>query len=491
MMSRPPRRTAALSGLLTALVALALVAGTLAAAPTAQASPERLGISPVKGRAVTDATGTSVRTRVVVHNRTGARTTRRTLYLFLRELDGTTRGLGRARVPAMGRGTDRVVRSTHRITARTVPGRYYVLACLSPRPDGSCRASQRASVLVRNTVLEPTGSTDLAFADTPVGDRSAAMTVTVTNAGTSRTGRVRTAFSGAFRRAGGTCGESLAPGASCTVGVVFVPTTDGDATGSLIVSDRRSGRVAFDLTGTGLATTLGLSPTSYDFGTVVVGTTPTETTFTVTNTGSTTAGSVTPTLSGDTDFSVVSTDCADVAPAATCEVVVGFAPGAPGTPVATLSVDGEAVAAPVTSDLSVEVIEAAVLVTPLSADFGDVAVGSSSDITFVYENFTDTDTYITDGDVNEGNGGHGFYFPFLVTDTCLGSLAVPAHGTCTVTVRFDPGIATLEPALGTHNDVFRTAGPLFEQSIPLTGEGVSTPVRGGAASAGEPAYSVR
>jgi len=81
----------------------------------------------------------------------------------------------------------------------------------------------------------------LTFASGPVGTRSAAQTVTLTNhQNTSLTVSAAVA-TGDFAVVSNTCGSSLSPGRSCTVGVTFTPTAVGVRTGTLTLPYRASG----------------------------------------------------------------------------------------------------------------------------------------------------------------------------------------------------------------------------------------------------------
>jgi hypothetical protein len=79
--------------------------------------------------------------------------------------------------------------------------------------------------------------TTLAFPTTGVGQTSSPATVTVTNTGIATTlNNLALAVPAGFKLVNNTCGASLGPGASCTVGVEFAPTTAGAQTGNLTVS---------------------------------------------------------------------------------------------------------------------------------------------------------------------------------------------------------------------------------------------------------------
>ena len=95
--------------------------------------------------------------------------------------------------------------------------------------------------------LDPAASTRLvivgdgAFYDQPAGTASPMRTVVVTNEGTGFTGDLSVAITGpgaaASQIASNGCSGPLAPGASCTLGVVFAPDSSGSFTATLAVTD--------------------------------------------------------------------------------------------------------------------------------------------------------------------------------------------------------------------------------------------------------------
>ncbi len=91
----------------------------------------------------------------------------------------------------------------------------------------------------------------LSFTSTAVGSTAASKSVTITNnQSTAVTGLSVSAF-GDFTEST-TCGASLASKASCTVTVKFKPTTTGERTGAVIVTDNGNGQPqTIELTGTG------------------------------------------------------------------------------------------------------------------------------------------------------------------------------------------------------------------------------------------------
>ncbi len=181
----------------------------------------------------------------------------------------------------------------------------------------------------------------LAFGNWATGTTSAARTVTVRNTGTlALAGGVLTAgapFSRPAGTAGGTCGATLAVGASCTVNVVFAPTAAAAVSGSLTIAYTGATvtPAVVTLSGTGVATQASLSispnpltitlPTGSTSGTGVVTLTNTAAAggaqVSVTNVAVTATGGSSTTF----NFSVTNNSCtAALAPGASCAVTVRF-----------------------------------------------------------------------------------------------------------------------------------------------------------------------
>jgi uncharacterized repeat protein (TIGR01451 family) len=203
----------------------------------------------------------------------------------------------------------------------------------------------------------------------PVGSPSASQQVTVTNtaaAGAASLHIAQIAVQGTnapdFGLANDRCSNaSLAPGASCTVSVTFLPSARGLRTASLQVPDDASGSPhSIALSGTGLAPEASISPTSIDFGTVDVGTTSPIQAITITNTGdpgqSLAFSSAQITGANAADFSMVSETCVSagtlVAPGASCKFEVTFTPSAAGARSASLSITDNAGDSPQTVALT-------------------------------------------------------------------------------------------------------------------------------------------
>ena len=188
--------------------------------------------------------------------------------------------------------------------------------------------------------------TSLTFAVTLVKSSSPAQSVTLMNTGSATLTITQIVPTGAnaseFKLAtGGTCGTSLAAGASCTIPVVFRPTVPGSASAAISITDNAPDSPQLvPLSGTG--TVLRFTPPALNFSKIQVGKQSAAQKVTVKNLGN---GLVTFTQAisiGGTnpnDFSIQSggTTCGTTLGAgATCTVSVVFAPLAKGSRSATL-----------------------------------------------------------------------------------------------------------------------------------------------------------
>jgi hypothetical protein len=223
---------------------------------------------------------------------------------------------------------------------------------------GTLMFSDSGSNSPQTVSLSGTGSspvtlsvTSLSFSTTVAGSTSAAKTVTLTNKQAVTLNNVGIAVSAPFAVASNTCATSIAAGASCAVGVTFVPTVVGSATGTLTFNDSAiTGPQTVSLSGTGSAP-VTFSSNSINFSTVRVGTTSSARTVTLTNhlSSALTIGAV----SASTGFAVASNTCgASVLAGKTCTVGVTFSPTATGTVTGTLTFTDSAVTSPQAVTLS-------------------------------------------------------------------------------------------------------------------------------------------
>ncbi len=210
----------------------------------------------------------------------------------------------------------------------------------------------------QNVALAGTGSppvslssTSLSFGTLAVGSTSPAKTVTVTNRLNVALSVTSITVSGPFAVASNTCGASVAAGASCQVGVTFIPAALGPASGVLTFADSAmTSPQTVSLTGTGSAP-VTLSTSSLSFGTVAVGGTSTAKTVTLTNRQTVAlnfAG-----IAASAGFAVASNTCgASVAAGTSCTIGVTFSPTAAGSVTGTLTFTDDAATSPQVVGLS-------------------------------------------------------------------------------------------------------------------------------------------
>jgi hypothetical protein len=275
----------------------------------------------------------------------------------------------------------------------------------------------------------------LTFANTQIGNVSAAQIVMLTNTGTTTIHVLSTVVPTDFASTT-TCG-TLLPGAVCSFAVEFSPAAASSATvrsGTLeILSDAGTSLEFVSLIGTSQASALTLSPASLNFGTVNVGGTD-ALSVTVTNTGTAAVTFLGLTASGD--YSVASGLCPAIGstlPAgASCTLTVTFTPTATGTRTGTLSLASDATQLPLTVLLSGIAVEAQLQVTPGSLAFGDIDSGFSASLTLTLLN---TGSASVTGIANTMSGANAA--EFAVTGPCSTTTLAPNQG-CTETVTFTP-----------------------------------------------------
>jgi hypothetical protein len=190
--------------------------------------------------------------------------------------------------------------------------------------------------------------TALAFGNTVATTTSAPATLTLRNTGNAALTGIGLTFTGPFARAaaGGTCGATLAAGATCTINVVFAPTAVGAASGTVAIG--ASAAVAGSpvaLTGTGVAGALSatLTPATWSPSAARgVGASGPVQIFRLTNTGNVTLAGITQAQLGgasQADYTIVRplSTCgpagngqiagqASLAPGTNCSVAVQFRP---------------------------------------------------------------------------------------------------------------------------------------------------------------------
>ncbi len=301
-------------------------------------------------------------------------------------------------------------------------------------------------------------SGDLHFGNVLLGEQSRTATVTITNTGT-----LDAHFGNAFALTGaaatdfvttnGTCSilssQGLAPEASCTIQVSFVPGALGQRQAVLSVSDDLAGspqQVVLSGTGTNsAAAAVEYSFTHYDFGPTTLGRRSGVATLTIVNAEPEPVllAPLQPSGPDAAEFAVTANTCATgFAPAAlppggSCTLSFVFTPAAVGTRTATLSLRDSGASTPIGIDLSgTGMTQISVTSDPSAQSFGAVNVGSSVRQTLGFLFGAPT---TVSGISAVFAGAEGKDFQVLPGDSAAcrpGSYA--AGATCSVTVSFAP-----------------------------------------------------
>ena len=221
--------------------------------------------------------------------------------------------------------------------APAVPGSWSASLTVTDGPSGNLVAHNVA--LSGNTALSLSPAT-LDFGS-QITNTHTNGTVTLSNALSTAASYTISNPTGDFALGSTTCsGGTLAANSSCTITVIFTPTTTGVRTGTLTVNGAVN---SVALQGTGLpAPQLTLSPTTLNFGTVAVGSTATQTVVVQNTTPNAPAGGdpkiaiSNPQSSNGAFYS--NSNCATLAAQQTCSILVTFAPATGGSFSGTVSI---------------------------------------------------------------------------------------------------------------------------------------------------------
>ena len=238
----------------------------------------------------------------------------------------------------------------------------------------------------------------------------------------------------------GCSGQTVQPGASCTVQVAFAPANPGMKQASLEATVAGGPTLASSLTGTGAANaTFQIAPAEYDFGSLSTGSASPARSFLLKNIGGVPSGSpIAIQMSAGPqsgDFTIANNACtAQLQPMGSCTFTVAFKPstnvaevgtltaGAPGTTTGTLSLTGVGLA------------PAALKATPTQQNFGAVSQGSTSANT----TFTITNTgWAASSALTASIAGTDAGQFQIASNTCSG-VELAHNASCTVAVGFAP-----------------------------------------------------
>ncbi len=292
-------------------------------------------------------------------------------------------------------------------------------------------------------------------------------TVTLTNIGPGPldVGTMHLAGSTVFRFDGTSCGAKLAPNASCSVSLGFVPPASGSVDGTFIVATPNSPNttVSIRLRGEGGTPAAALDKGSLSFGSVNMGAAVTEQ-IRLWNTGTVPVTVASVTTGVGTGFS--HSGClATIGAGSSCVITVTFSPTAAGPTGAWLVIDDDG-GGPRYIQLSGTGVPVGVpSASPSALAFGPLSVGSASaSATVGLTNVGGTPLYVWDVRV----AGH--YADFrIVSDQCRGISLQPWTG-CVVQVVFEP------QATGPRSGALEFAANGIVTAT-LTGTGVAKPVQ--------------
>ena len=211
----------------------------------------------------------------------------------------------------------------------------------------------------------------VAFGGQQMGTTSSVQTITITNpgdtdmtvGGAGMTKDPSSTNPGDFSVSGNTClpGSTLTAGGgtSCSADVTFTPSSVGGESMQLdIATDAPTSPYSVQVTGSGTPAAVATlsAPNSVDAGSVKVGTSTSNTTVHVTNSGSADL-SVTGATASDTTtgagFGVANNGCAGtIAPGISCDITISFAPSIPGPLTGVLSISSNDPASPTAVSLT-------------------------------------------------------------------------------------------------------------------------------------------
>src|SRR5207253_1674494 len=222
----------------------------------------------------------------------------------------------------------------------------------------------------------------LSFPSQLVNTTSAVQTVTLTNTGTAALSVTSIVASGDFMQTN-TCGTSVAAGANCAISVTFTPTATGTRTGAITITDNAAGSPqSVNLTGTGAAPGVSLSPSSLTFGNQNLNTTSVAQSVTLNNTGNVALSVTSIVASGD--FMQTNTCGTSVAAGANCTISVTFTPTATGIRTGAVTITDNIAGSPQTNSCGTSVAAGANCTT--SVTFTPTATGAQSGTITITDN---------------------------------------------------------------------------------------------------------
>ena len=312
-------------------------------------------------------------------------------------------------------------------------------------------ANSPASVNVTGTGTPQIASltpTSLTFPNTVINTSSTAMIATLKNVSTTVTlTNIVPTVTPPFSISANVCPVTggLAPGASCTISIIFSPTTANSFGGELTVTDSDPVPQSVFVSGQGLnptATLATIFQSSISFGRQTIGSTSSAHFVFLQNTGNTNLVFTNP-VSGTnaSTFAATNTCGGTIAPGMECFLSITFAPTATGPSFATVTVQSTATGAPQSVALSgtgVQPTTVSLLPDPLI--FPATGVGQTSAVEFAFLNNTgpNLDTINNIGISGADPGDFELTFTGPGNTPCFVGATLNAQAVCVIGVAFVP-----------------------------------------------------
>jgi hypothetical protein len=316
-------------------------------------------------------------------------------------------------------------------TSTLGPSTHSIVATYSGDPNFISSASPALAQVVLGAAAQ-ISPTSLAFGSLTVATSSTSQSITLKNTGDvpltfnsiTITGANPTSFSQTNN-----CTPSIAGGATCIISVTFNPKIAGALSAAVTFSDNAPSKVQkVPLIGVGVLPAVTISLTSLDFPRQVIDTTSGAKTVTLTNSGLGILNISSVVATGP--FAETNTCGSTVNSGDSCTISVTFLPTTIGALTGAVTVTDNA--ASKTQALALTGIGTAVQITPLSVNFGNQPVGTTSLAkTITLSNKSHATVKITGITIVGANAGD-----FSETNTCGTSVASGAS--CFIKVKFKP-----------------------------------------------------
>ena len=302
------------------------------------------------------------------------------------------------------------------------------------------------------------------FGDVTVGS-TANQTVTMTNTGNFNVNVTAANVTGTGFSAVGFVAQTLVPGQSATFTARFAPSATGAVAGNITLTSTATNNPSVSLSANGIPTpvgTLTLSPTSINFGSVIVGNTVSQT-VTLTNTGAASLTITSAPVAG-AGFSVTGlTLPLTLTVGQSSTFTARFAPGSAGAVSGSVSLTSNASNTPTSVALSgTGVAQILTLsMSPSTINFGNVTVGNTANQTVTLTNTGNSNVNVTAATAT----GAGFSVVGFVAGTLT-----PGQST-TFTARFAPGVAG-----AVSGTLSLTSNATNNPTVSLSGTGTPPPI---------------